>query len=72
MKKLRSQILSFLYFPIFIFKENQVFNEIDNPSQKVVIIEKELHDIAIDGTENLDLPRVVFIDEKCENPKVVD
>ena len=38
----RSQILSFLYFSSFVFKENQVFNEEDNPSQNVVIVEKEL------------------------------
>ena len=35
------QILNFLYFPSLIFKENYVFNEEDNPSQKVVMIEEE-------------------------------
>ena len=43
-----SQILSFLYFSSFIFKENHVFNEKVNPPQNVVIIEEMLDDIGID------------------------
>ena len=59
------QILSFLYFPSFIFKENHVFNEEYNPSQKVVIIKEEQDDIDIDDIGNLkDLPRLVFIIEE--------
>ena len=57
---LRSQILSFLYFSNFIFKENLVFNEKDNPSQKVVITEEELDGIDRDDIGNFeDLPRLV-------------
>ena len=49
----RSQILSLLYFSSFIFKENHVFNEKENPSQKVVTAEKELDDIDIRDIANL-------------------
>ena len=35
-KRLYSRILSFLYFSSFIFKENQVFKEEGNPSQKMI------------------------------------
>ena len=55
-------------FSWFCFQENHVFN--DNPSQKVVIVEKELDDVDIDDFVNLeDLPELVFIDEECGNPK---
>ena len=67
-RRLRWQILKLVYFPGFVFKENHVFN--DNPSQKVVIVEKELDDVDIDDFVNLeDLPELVFIDEECGNPK---
>ena len=62
-----------MYFSSFIFKENRVFNEEDNPSQKVVLVEEELDDTDIDGIQNLeDLPRLVFVDEECGNLKIVD
>ena len=54
--RLRSQILNFRYFSNFIFKENQVFNQEENHSRKVVIDEKELDDTDIDDIENL--PRI--------------
>ena len=60
----------FLYFSTFIIKEHHVLNEEENTLQKVV---EELNDIDINEIGNLeDLPRLVFIDEKCGNPKVVD
>ena len=63
----------FFNFSSFIFKENQVFNEEDNPSHKVAIAEEELDDVDIVDARNLeDLPRFVLIDEECENPKAVD
>ena len=59
-----------MYFSTFIFKENHVLNEEENTLQKVV---EELNDIDINEIGNLeDLPRLVFIDEKCGNLKVVD
>ena len=61
-----------LYFSSFIFKGNHVFNEKDNPSQKVVIVGKELDDIDINDIVNLeDLPELVFINKECGNPEVV-
>ena len=63
----------FLHFSSLVFKENHVFNEKDNPSQKVIILEKELDDIDIDDTGNLkDLPRLVFVNEESGNPKIFD
>ena len=53
LRRLRWQIFSFLYFSSFVFKENHVFNEKDNPSEKVVIAEEELDDIDIDDIVNL-------------------
>ena len=41
----------------------------DIPSEKVVIVEEELNDIDIGNLE--DLPRLVSINDKCENLKVV-
>ena len=51
---------------------DHVFTESeDNPSEKVVVVNKELDGIEIDGIENLeDLPRLVFTDEECGNLKV--
>ena len=58
-RRLRSKIMSFLYFSSFIFKENHVSDEEDSPSQKVV---EELNDIDINETGNLkDLPTLVII-----------
>ena len=55
------QLLSLLYFSSFIFNENEV------------IVEEDLEDIDINDIGNLeDLPRLVFINEDCENPKVVN
>ena len=72
-RRLRRQILSFLYFSSFVFKENHVFNEKYNPSQKVVIAEEELDDIDLDDFVNLEhLPEFVFINEERGNPKVTD
>ena len=52
----------------FIVKENHVFIEEDNPSDKVIMVEEELDGIDINGIENsVDLPRLMFIDEECGN-----
>ena len=49
----------------FVFKENQLFNEEDNRSDKDVMVEEELDGIDVDGIGNLvDLPRLMFIDEE--------
>ena len=45
LRKPHSQILSFSYFPSFIFKKNLVFIEESSTSQKVVIVEKGLDNI---------------------------
>ena len=37
----------------FIFEENHVFIEKDNPSDKVVTTEKELDAVKVDGIGNL-------------------
>ena len=57
----------------FIFKENRIFIEEEgNPSDKVVIVEEKLDCLNIDGTGSLvDLPRLMFIDEECDNLQVV-
>ena len=54
-------------------KENYVFiEEENNPLDKVDIVEEELYGIDIDGIGNLmDLARLLFIDEECENLRVV-
>ena len=73
LRRLRWQVLRFLCFSSFVFKENYVSNEKDNPSQKVVIVEEEPDNIDIDDIVNLEkLPGLVFIDKECGNPKVVD
>ena len=56
-----------------ILKENHVFiEEEDNPTDKVVMAEIELHGIDIDDIENfVDLPRLMFINEECGNLTVV-
>ena len=43
-----------------------------NPSQKVVIVEKELDDYTDYIGSLEDLLRLVFIDEECRNPKIFD
>ena len=70
--------IGFFIFSSLVFKENQVLNEECNPSKKIVIVEEELGDIDINGIRgfrglNLEgLARIVFIDEECGNPKVVE
>ena len=60
------------YFSSFAFEKNHGFIEKDIPSEKADIDEEELNCINIDDIGNLeDLPRLVFIDEKCGNLKVV-
>ena len=57
------QILIF-YISSFIFKENHILIEEDNPSEKIVIVEEELDSIDRDGNGNLeDLQRLVLINE---------
>ena len=57
------QILIF-YVSSFIFKENHILIEEDNPSEKIVIVEEELDSIDRDGNGNLeDLQRLVLINE---------
>ena len=40
--------IDFFYFSSFVFKENQVLIEEENPSEKTVIVKKELDGIDID------------------------
>ena len=42
-RRLSSQILNFLHFSSFVSKENLVFSEGGNPSQRVVVVEEELY-----------------------------
>ena len=45
---------------IFVFKDNHVFIEESNSSEKVVIVQEERDGIDLDGIESLeDLPRLV-------------
>ena len=57
-------IFFFFYVSSFIFKENHILIEEDNPSEKIVIVEEELDSIDRDGNGNLeDLQRLVLINE---------
>ena len=59
----------FFQFRSFIFKENQIVVEEDNPSEENVT--ELLDGIDIDDIGNLeDLLRIVFIYEECANLKV--
>ena len=61
------------HFSSFFFQKTGAFFEEDNPSEKNVIVEEELDGIDIDEIRNLeDSPRLVFIDEECENLVVVN
>ena len=61
----------FFYVSSFIFKENHVLIEEDNPSEKIVIFEEELDGFDRDGIGNLDvLWRLVLINKECWDPKV--
>ena len=52
----------------FIFNENHVLIDEDNPSEKTVIVEEELDGIDGDGIGNLeDLLKLVLIYEECWN-----
>ena len=56
----------FFWFYSFLFKKNHVFKE-DNSSEKVVIVEEDLHGIDTDDTGNSeDSLRLVFIAEEWE------
>ena len=68
-RRLSFQILSYLYFSSFVFKDNHDFNEKNNPLQKIVIFEEYLDDIDIDVIVNQEeyLLGLVFIDEECGN-----
>ena len=62
----------FIWCSSFNFKENHVFIEEDNLSEKIVLAEEELDGIDRDDIVNLeDLLRLVLIYETCRNPKVV-
>ena len=66
-RKLLSQIMR---RSSFIFRENRVSIEEED---KIVIVEEKLKGINIDGIGNLvDLPKLMFIDEKYGNFQVVD
>ena len=61
------------HFSSFFFQKTGAFIEEDNPSEKNVIVEEGLDGIDIDDIGNLeDSPKLVFIDEECENLIVVD
>ena len=56
------------YFLVLVFKENHVFIEEKIPSVKVIRVEKEPNGVDKNGIGYLVvLPRLVFIDEECEN-----
>ena len=62
---------SLLLFFLFYFQKTRAFIEEGNLSEKVAIVEEGLDDI--DDIENLeDSPRLVFIDEECQNLIVVN
>ena len=56
--------VNFSNFSSFILKVNHVFmEEKHNPLEKVVIVEKKIDYIEIDGVWNLEkLPKTMFID----------
>ena len=62
-------------FSSLIFKKTCVFIEEDNPSEKAVIVEEGVDGIDINDIVDIanleDSPRLVFIDEECENFMVV-
>ena len=61
------------HFSSFFFQKTGAFIEEDNPSEKNVIVEEGLDGIDIDDIGNLeDSPKLVFIDEECENLIVAD
>ena len=63
----------FFYFSSIIFKNITVSLKIVTPQKKNIIVEEELDCIDIDKIGNSeDLPRLVFIDEKCGNLIVVN
>ena len=56
---------------IFIWEENHVSIDEDNPPDKVNTIEEKLDAVKIDGIGNLvNLPRLMFIYLECGNLKV--
>ena len=56
----------------FYFWRKSRFYWRGKPSNKVNAVEEEQDGIDIDGIGNLmDLPKRMFIDEECGNPKVV-
>ena len=64
-RRLRSLIL-FFDVSSFIFKENHVLIEEDNPSEKIFIVEEELFGIDRNGIGNLeDLPGLVLNNAEC-------
>ena len=70
-RRLRSQILIFLYFQ-FYFQRKSRFNSRRQPFRKIIIVEEELDGNDRDDIGNLeDLLRLVLINEECWNPKVV-
>ena len=58
---------------LFYFQKTRAFIEEDNPSEKVVKVKERLDGIDEDDIRNLeDSPRLVFINEECENLIVVN
>ena len=53
--KSRRHVCRYLFFYLFcvIFKENHIFIKGGNPSDKIVIVEEELHGADINGIGNL-------------------
>ena len=69
--KFEKTTLADIDFSSFIFKENHVLIEEDNPPENIVIVEKGLDGIDTDDIGNLKcLLRLVFIHEECGNLKV--
>ena len=64
-RRLHSYILTCFNF-LNLFLKNDGFTQEGNPPKKAVLVEKEIDGIDIDDIRNSeDLPRLVFIDEKC-------
>ena len=62
-------------FSSLIFKKTCVFIEEDNPLEKAVIVEEGVDGVDINDIVDIanleDSPRLVFIDQECENFMVV-
>ena len=71
MRRLRFQISEFFHVSSFIFEEDHVLIQKDNPSENLVIVEEELDIIdRYDIGNFVDLLRLLLINEECLNSEV--